>query len=205
VAAPEPKEIRDLLEGYNIDVQLSDAWIKDKRDSFVIPWVEAKTKLSFTEVKTVTEYYSGTGNSILVLRHRPIVELIAINYTNVPSNQFYISPLAIQQIPDEGILKARANFNEANYVPIFARGVKNLRVTYSYGMTDYPADIKHAIKCFVAEKMLGHIANRTGGGTISIQAFSRNYGSRGKFSDIRNELARDGHAIMRKYMTGVTA
>ena len=110
-------------------------------------------------------------------------------------------------IADEGILKAKANFNESNYVPIFARGERNLRIQYTYGIDDldnYP-DIKHAVICFTAEKVLGHIASRTGGGSLSVQAFSRQYGNRGKFSDMRNELARDGVALLREYITGVTA
>lgn len=202
---PTPAEVRALLEGYNIDTQLSDAWIMDKQANFVVPWVRRKARTSFGAIAEVTEYYSGTGDSVLILRRRPIVALLELSYTNIPTDQFYLSPLAIQIISDEGILKARANFNEANYVPIFARGERNLRVKYSYGYADVPDELKHAIKCFTAEKVLGHIASRTGGGSLSVQAFSRQYGSRGKFSDIRNELARDGMSAMRAYMTGVTA
>ena len=205
MALPTAAEIQAVLEGYNIETQLSDAWIDAKRDKFVVPWVEKKTKLSFTGIQEVTEYYDGTGSSILVLRHRPIVALLSISYTNVPSDQFYISPLAIQTIEDEGILKAKANFNEANYVPIFARGQRNLRITYSFGYADPPPEVAEAIKYLVAEKILGHIASRTGGGNLNVQAFGRQYGSRGKFTEIRNELARDAIAILREYITGVTA
>jgi len=205
MAMPTATEVFALLEGYNVEVQVSEAWVLDKMTGMVIPWVERKTKLTFDEISTITEYYSGTGNSILVLRHRPIVALLSISYTNVPSDQFFISPLAIQVIADEGILKAKANFNESNYTPIFARGERNLRIQYTYGFTTIPTELAHAVKCLTAEKVLGHIASRTGGGGLSVQSFSRQYGSRGKFTDIRNELARDGIAALREYLTGVTA
>lgn len=205
MAMPTAKEVFALLEGYNVETQLSEDWVTDKMTGMVIPWVERKTKLTFSGISTITEYYSGTGNSILVLRRRPIVALLSISYTNIPSDQFFISPLAIQVIADEGMLKARANFNEANYVPIFARGERNLRIQYTYGFDEVPPDVAHAVKCLTAEKVLGHIASRTGGGGLSVQSFSRQYGSRGKFTDIRNELARDGIAALREYLTGVTA
>ena len=205
MATPTAKDVLDLLEGYNVDVQVSENWINGKMAGLVIPWVEEKTKLSFSEISTITEYYSGNGTSLLILRRRPLVELMSISYTNVPSDQFFISPLAIQTIADEGILKAKANFNEANYVPIFARGERNIRVEYTYGFADMPVDISHAVACLTAEKVLGHVASRTGGGNLGVQAFSRQYGNRGKFSNARDELARDGLLLLRKYMTGVTA
>lgn len=202
---PSTKDIFDLLEGYNLKGQVSEEWLGKCRDDFVVPWVERKTKLPFGRVETRVEYYDGNGESILVLRARPIVDLIAINYTNVPSNQFYISPMALQVIQEEGILKARANFNEANYVPIFARGERNLRVTYTVGYASVPADVARAVACLVAEQALGAVANRTGGGSLSVSGWSRNYGSRGKFAEARNDLARQAMAILRGYMTGVTA
>lgn len=208
MALPTAKDVFDLLENYNVEVQISEAWINSKMAGMVVPWVEKKTKLSLTgEGGPVTEYYSGTGESILVLRRRPIIALISISYTNVPADQFYISPLAIQVIAAEGILKAKTNFNEANYSPIFARGRRNLRISYTYGLDnlDNYVDIKHAVVCLTAEKVLGHIASRTGGGNVSVQAFSRQYGDRGKFSSIRNDLARDAISLLREYLTGVTA
>lgn len=202
---PGVKEVCSLLEGYNIGNQISEEWIIARRDNLVVPWVEAKTKLPLGRVETRTEYYDGNGESILVLRARPIVDLISIQYTNVPTNQFFISPTALEIIADEGILKAKANFNEANYIPIFARGERNLRIIYTVGFATIPADVAEAVTMLVAERVLGHIANRTGGGNLSIQSFSRQWGNRGKFSEARNDLARGAIALLRKYMTGVLA
>ena len=84
MAMPTAKEVFALLETYNVEAQLSEAWVDDKMTGMVIPWVEKKTKLSLSGVGgPVTEYYSGTGSSILVLRRRPIVALLSISYTNV--------------------------------------------------------------------------------------------------------------------------
>jgi hypothetical protein len=160
-------------------------------------------RMNFTGVQTATEYYSGNGSSVLLLRRKPIVDLTSISYTNVVANQYYISPLAIQIINEEGILKAKANFNEANYVPIFARGERNLRIIYTYGGTDYPNDIAHAIKVAMADRALGIIGSRTGGGSLGVQAYNRNFGEMGKYTDIRRMMAREIHAIMRMHTTGI--
>jgi hypothetical protein len=183
---------------------LSEGWLGKMRDRFVIPWICAKIKMTYQGVQDVTEYYSGDGSSILILKHRPIVAVVAISYTNVVANQYFISPLSIQTINDEGILKAKANFNEANYTPVFARGERNLRVEYTFGGTDYPDDIAHIITCGMAEKALVQIGARTGGGSLSVQAFSRNYGPLGKYNDIRVDLNRQIVATIRRYLTGVT-
>jgi hypothetical protein len=119
---------------------LRDGWIINARDKVVLPWVQEKTRVGFSGVQTYTEYYDGTGDSILVLRKRPIVALIAISYTNVDSNLYYLTQSAIQVIAEEGILKAKANFNESTYIPIFYRGTKNIRVQYQAGYTDFPSD-----------------------------------------------------------------
>ncbi len=179
---------------------LSDDWLIKRRDNFVIPWWEAKTRQSFNGIQTVTEYYDGTGSSILILRRRPIVSLIAISYTNVDSNLYYLTPTAMQVITDEGILKAKANFNESTYIPIFYRGTKNIRIQYSYGYSDYPQDVFDAVSMLVAEQALTFIGNRTGGGDLSTQGYSRSFGKSGKYTHMRRQLARDAYAILKKYM-----
>ena len=65
-----------------------------------------------------------------------------------------MTPSAIQVIPDEGILKAKANFNESTYIPIFYRGTKNIRVQYQAGYSDYPSDIFEAVCRLTAEQAL---------------------------------------------------
>lgn len=181
---------------------VSENWIQKCRDELVIPWVERKTRQSFSGIQTVTEYYDGTGGPLMILRRRPIVELLKISYTNVDSNLYYLTPSAMQVIADEGILKAKANFNESSYIPIFFRGDRNIRITYSYGFTDCPADISRAIGMLVASEVLAHAGNKTGGGDLNVQAFGRGYGENGKWTHRRKQLAKLAYATLRQYITG---
>lgn len=181
---------------------ISDAWLANIRDRFVLPWVTEKTRQSFGEIKIAKEYYSGTGSSIMILRRRPIVELLNIHYTNVDSNLYYLTPSAIQVIADEGILKAKANFNESTYIPIFYRGEKNVCIEYRYGFSTMPDDVQEAVACLCAEKALSHVGSKTGGGDVSGQGYSRSFGINGKWTHVRKQLAQEGLALLRKYMTG---
>lgn len=181
---------------------LSDGWLINTRDRLVIPWVEKHTRQSFRGIQTITEYYDGTGSSLLFLRRRPIVDLIAISYTNVDSNFYYLTPYAIQVLKEEGILKAKAHFNESSYVPIFYKGDKNLRVTYKFGYLDYPTDVAEAVARLVAEQALAHVGSKTGGGNLSAQGYSRSFGQIGKWTEARRNLAKTALAILKPRMTG---
>lgn len=181
---------------------VSDSWIQDAITNEVLPWITSKTRQTFDGLSQVTEYYDGTGSSIMILRRRPIVQLLQISYTNVDTNLYYLTPTAIQVISEEGILKAKANFNESTYIPIFYRGERNLRITYQYGYATCPGDVARAIKCFVADLVLAHVANKTGGGNQGLPGISRDYGERGKYTNLRRDFGLRGMALLRKYMTG---
>lgn len=182
---------------------VSDNWITQRLNNRVLPIVERMTRQSFHGVQTVTEYYDGNGGALLILRRRPIVQLLAISYTNVDSNLYYLTPSAMQVISEEGILKAKANFNESNYIPIFFRGDRNLRITYSYGYDTVPDDVGEALKCFAADVVLEHVASKTGGGNLSVQALSRDWGPEGKWSTHRKNIVKQGWALLQNYMTGM--
>jgi hypothetical protein len=200
---PGPSDVRALLEGYGIDATvLGDGWFSDVLANEVAPIIERVCRQRFDAIETVVEYYDGTGSSVLVLRRRPVVRLLNLSYTNVDSNLYYLTPSAMQVIGDEGILKAKANFNESTYTPIFWKGQRNLRVTYQVGWATCPHDVAQAMKYFVAEAALGHVADQTGGGGLTVQGYGRDYGRRGRYTNVRNSLARRGYALLRKYMTG---
>lgn len=181
---------------------LSDQWIQDRITKRVLPWVSAKTKMSFQGVQTVTEYYDGTGSPLMILRRKPIQQLISISYTNVDSNLYYLTPTAMQVISDEGILKAKANFNESSYIPIFFRGDRNIRITYSYGFNTVPAEVVEALTMLTACECLEHLASKTGGGNLTVQAFSRDFGDAGRWANHRKNLAKTAYALLRPYITG---
>ena len=202
MAAPTETEIRNKLEGYGITTAvLTDEWIADCRDNEIIPHIEDITGLTFDGETEVTEYYSGTGKSTLILNRRPvnsittIVEIGTISEADLSGN--------VELIEAEGIIKVITNYGEGIYEPIFRRGNKNIKVTYKYGTTDYPSRVSAAIKNLVAAKMLNLIGARTGGGGLGVQAFNRNYGSHGKWTDIRKELVSSGYSYLRKYLSSV--
>jgi hypothetical protein len=180
---------------------ISDDWIVKKRDNDIIPWIEKVCRTSFSAPAQIEEYYSGNGTSIIILNRKPIISLDALSYTNVMSNQYVINLFAIQVISEEGILKVRTNFNESTWIPIFAKGMLNLRIKYTYGYATTPVDIAEAIKCLVCERVLALVGARTGGGSLGVQAFNRNYGDLGKYTDIRRELSRDAQKTLANYFT----
>ena len=131
-----------------------------------------------------------------------IAQLLAISYTNVDSNLYYLTPSAMQVILAEGILKAKANFNEASYAPIFYRGDRNIRITYQYGYAVCPADAGDAIALLVAEQALAHVGSKTGGGDLTAEGYSRSYGKSGKWTHERRRMTRMALALLKTYMTG---
>lgn len=200
MAAPTATQIRDFLEGYGISTAvLTDAWVENCRDEEIIPHIEDVTNQAFDGEQEVTEYYSGTGRSILILNRRPVNSITTIREVGaVEGNLAGLVTLSEK----EGIIKVTSNYSEGIYGPIFRRGDKNIIVTYKYGENDYPTRVARAIKCLVAAKMLNLIGSRTGGGSLGVQAFNRSFGSHGKFTDIRKELVHTGYGLLKKWMTG---
>ena len=203
MALPTATEIRALIENYGVTTTvLSDAWFDATRNNFVIPWIEDKIRKPVTQIAEIEEYHDGNGERVLVLRRRPIIALVSISYTDLPPDQAPLSVTAVTVLAEEGMLKAKAVEGGA-YSAIFVRGSRNIRVRYQVGYTEATAKIKDAIKCLVAEQALGQIADQTGGGNLNVQSFGRQWGNRGKYTNIRNQLARRGLALLRSEMTGV--
>lgn len=202
MAAPTATEIRDLLEGYGItETVVSDSWIEARRDNIVIPHVKDITGMTFDSESEVTEWYNGTGQSTLILNRKPVNSITEIIEVGTLTEGDLSG--SVELIGNEGIVKVKTNYTEGIYGPIFRRGTKNLKITYKYGTTDYPADVKEAIMNLVAAKILVFVGTRTGGGGLGVQAFSRNHGSHGKYTDIRKELVAAGYSLLKKYMSAV--
>ena len=182
---------------------INQSWIEKRRDNFVVPYVERVTRQSFGSIKSVVQFYSGNGKNYLLLNKKPIVALTEIRYVLGGSNFTILNLQNIQVVASEGILKAKRNYEEAYYLPVFARGDYNIQITYTYGYADCPEDVKEAVMYLCAEQILGFIGARTGGGSLTMQSYGRNYGSRGKYQDIRNDLSRQAYALLSPYMTSV--
>ncbi|MBD3278331.1 MAG: hypothetical protein GF388_08530 [Candidatus Aegiribacteria sp.] len=184
---------------------VSDKWIQDRRDNYVIPWIEDKIRLGITAEQEYTEYHSGNGSSILVLNRKPVNEVTQIRFLETGSvDSDYLADLgSVELLKDMGIIKALRNYDEPVYKnPFFPRGTMNIEVTIKAGYDSMPGDIKEAVMHLTAEALLGLVGNRTGGGSVGVQGYSKSFGKRGKFTEIRNDLARSGIALLRKYMSG---
>ena len=183
---------------------VSDGWIIEHRDSFVIPWMETKTRQTFYRTEQIEEIVNGNGTTTLFVSRRPIISVEQIRYLVRETYYGSVDVTMIEVIGSEGIIRSLETTSiETTAVPIFPKGKRNIAVTYTYGYTDLPSLLHTAVKYFVAEGILGQIADRTGGGNLSTQGWNRNWGERGKYTNIRNDFARKGLAAMQNYMTGV--
>jgi hypothetical protein len=203
-------QIKAELEGYcEIENGLvSDSWIENKRDKFIVPWIKDKTGLNLSGEETVEEYYDGNNQNYLILNRKPVNELVKIEYVYSAD---YVTDLGLSQfvlIEAEGIIKAvRREYVIGQNIPVFPAGSRNIKVTYKagYDTADIPDKINEAVKYLTCEKILSILEGRTGGGDLSVQGYSRGYGERGKWTNARNELARMGLALLDDYLTGVTS
>lgn len=194
----------DVALTFNYFSEMTDEWIAKRRDGFVIPYIENAIGQSIAAESEIEEYYSGTGKSILILNRRPIISITNIIYTTIPTEiQTGNLLLSIELIKEEGILKSKINFNEGSFDPVFARGINNIKVKYKYGYAETPIDICEVVTIMTAKKILIQIGSRTGGGSISQSSYSRNYGNRGKYTDVINEMDKEVYSILRKYSTSV--
>lgn len=204
---PTSTEIYAFLEQYGIDVSiLSSTWINARITNFIVPYIESAIGFSLNSSETIVEYHDGTGQSTLILdRRHPDIELISIQYMTANISQI-VDISAVEVIGKEGVIKAKRSIeSDPLIMSMFPRGNKNIKITYKIGYTStaIPNDISEAILYLASEQALGFIAARTGGGALNVQSFGRNYGSRGKWTDIRNDLARQAKSIINKYNSGV--
>lgn len=156
---------------------VNDQWLEDTLEYQVKPIIELYVPLA---EKTVIEYHSGTGSDILVLNNKNVKQILEIR-----GGQFS------ELISGEGLLRGG-----------FPKGDHNIKVVYTYGgeITD---DIKRACVLLLGSFALGFIGASTGGGSLNVQGYGRNYGARGKFHDIREEFDRWAYSILKRYSTGV--
>lgn len=204
MAKPTATDVRTFLEGYGITTAiLTDLWLTSRIDNTVIPHVEEVTRQKFSGIATAVEYHSGTGKNILLLDKKPIVGLTQIEYVLGGDNIQIMNNAMIEVIAAEGILKSKTNYDEAFLLPVFAKGEYNIKATYTYGYADYPNPVKDAVIFLAASMALGFVGSRTGGGNVSGQAYNRTFGDRGKWTEERNDLARQAYALLKPYSTGI--
>lgn len=208
---PGPCDVYGLLEGYCIDnTVISEEWISSRMYRTVIPWIEKRTNLSLGEEKAITEYYSGNGGALLILNRRPINEITALAYVSFADETTGNLINSVELIKAEGILVSRRRLMESTDPTTFVRGTNNIKITYKYGFNNLvdpdgneALDISEAIIYMTAARALAFIGARTGGGSLSVQQYSRNFGQRGKYGDIITTLERDAYGILQGYFPHV--
>ena len=205
---PTSDDVRDLLEGYCIDSNIvSDTWIENIRDNFVIKFLEGKYGFSLTTAGNLVEYYSGRGTNILTLNKRPVNSLVKIEYVVSGDSSQEIDLNAYQLIAEEGVIKAikAVSYLSSSFAG-FPKGNKNIKVTYNagYDSDDLPVGLATGILYLTTEKTLDFLADRCGGGNTSSSGYSKDHGPRGKYTNIRDMLARMGWSLVNDYFTSVT-
>jgi len=202
---PTATDVRNELENYvGVDTTLvTDTWITNRITKFIIPWIEKKigSPISVSSAQ-ITEFLSGTGSAVLLLSHKNILSIDAVNFisaTQLPG----VNLTNLTFDPQGGFIRAKGVADEANAPAMFPRGHKNIKVTYTYGIGTLPDDLQQAIIYLAAESVLGHIEGMTGGGSPTANSFSKSYGNRGKYTNMRNDLARMAMTILKSYWTGV--
>lgn len=201
---PTCNDVREYLEDYDIDSgELSDKWITKRIDYSIIPLIERAIGYPVEGITQKTDYLSGNGSGLLRLSIMPIDSLVSIAYVHGGDVSSPIGLGSIEVIKEEGLLKATTAITEGGYSTLFAKGDRNIKVVYNVGWTTIPDDLKEAIICLTAEKVLGHIASKTGGGNVSVPGVGRTFGARGKYTELRNELLREAAGLLSKYTSPI--
>lgn len=187
---------------------LTDEWIINRRDRFVIPWITKRTSLNILGEREITEYVSGNGLTSMILSHKPIIELTGFQYINTPDGFTEDLSQSVELDGEQGMLMSKWRVNDAADRTVFQRGVKNIKVTYKVGFSDLCAeapDVPEAILNWLAALSLQLIGSRTGGGNINQNGFSSSYGERGKYTEAIQMCESTTMAILKNYFNYVGA
>ncbi|ATN95040.1 hypothetical protein [Leptospira phage LE4] len=170
--------------------------------------LEKVVGFSFVEIQTFEETLDGTGREDLLVSRRFVREIVNIKLLNLPNQVLSIPTSAIEVITNRGTLRVRAINLEAYTMvaPIWPQGRNNIKITYTAGFDECPEDVSRAIILMALSNMLGKEASYSGGGTsLSVTAWSKTFGPRGKYSEARNDYVIQARAIVSKYKTGVVS
>lgn len=203
---PTSQEVVEYLEGYCVDLsRITSQWITNRINNLVVPMVNRILRTEVDKELQVTEIHNGEGSTVLILNRRNVKSIDSIKIITNNFSNTYVSIENIELMSAEGLLKAKHNFEEIyGLYPIFPRGNKNIKITYTLKRPLDDASIHEAIILLTCDVILGFIGSQTGGGpSFSMQSYSRNYGDRGKWTDVRREMVRQAYGLMRPYMTGV--
>lgn len=134
----------------------------------------------------------------IVLRYAPLEVTECTEVVRSQNGRIYLSNRNILEI-----LEIEGGVHRADYKLGIVDGDFRqwVRVKYTYG-GEYE-DVHRACVLLTASFVLGFIGASTGGGSLNVQGYGRNYGSRGKYHDVRQEFDRNAYQILQKYVVGI--
>lgn len=170
-------------------------------------YVSKITGFTFSGTQYIdSEIHDGSGTTELMMDFRHIVSIQQITWLNLPNNILSIPVSAIEILPGMGILRVRAINLESFtlYAPVWPKGNSNIKVSYTVGFATMPDEVMNAITLLVASMILGEEAAYCGGGiSLGLVNYSKTWGKRGKYTEVRDMWALEARSILRKYQTSV--
>lgn len=187
---------------------LTDDWIINRRDKFVIPWIMKRTSLNILGTRTITDYISGNGLTSLILSHKPVIDLQELTYISIPDGFIGNLQESVEIDKEQGILMSKCRVLDASDHTVFSRGIKNIKVVYTVGFSDIcteAPDIPEAILNWLASLCLQLIGSRSGGGNINQPGYTQTFGDRGRYSEAIKMCESTTHAILSNYFNYVSS
>jgi hypothetical protein len=205
MSIPTATDVKAYLQDFCVTDSITDAKVDDYINLEVVPFVERKLGYAIDSEQELTEYFSGTGRTTLMLDKVGISEIVKVELVRGSPYVAAFLTESFELLP-EGILKLaypiEGYVNAGNYISVFPKGTKNLKVTYKIDVSNDDR-VCRAIVLLASEMVLNEIGNRTGGGSISIQGFSKNYGDRAKWTSFKKDLTRRAYSLLRSFLTGI--
>lgn len=134
----------------------------------------------------------------IVLRYAPLEESECTEQVRSQAGRIYLSHRDIHDILE---IEGGINRIDRQLGVIDGDFREYVKVRYTYG-GNY-ADVHRACVLLTASFVLGFIGSSTGGGSLNVQGYGRNYGARGKYHDVRQEFDRNAYQILQKYVVGI--
>jgi hypothetical protein len=112
---------------------------------------ERFTSHYFRQRSDKTVYYDGTGMVDLVLGRYPVISVTSLHVDadrDFGDDTLWSEGTDFVVYKDTGALSA---LNSDNVYGIWPTGIQNIKVVYSYGYTEVPGDVKHAVLIMVQD------------------------------------------------------
>jgi len=209
MALPTATDVKTYLVGIDTS-SIPDSWITDRRDGYVIPYLEDYLEISFKVNKLITEFYSGNGTRLLTLDRTGILSGLKIIFPHTDAQDITGSTSFVHD-PSTGQVHRPIIRDIGATEQVWPKGSKNIKVTYNLGFA--PADDLKGEAPELFELIILLLATRTlkqiqagedssGGGSLSVEGYSKSKGE-ALFKNTVKQIAGDAKALIQKFNSGV--